>query len=1269
MRLLVISLFALLLMAPAGLANEADRSFLTRLLEDNLSDAGREVRITGFEGALSSRATIAEITIADDDGIWLELRGAVLDWTRAALLRGAIDVNELTAREIIIHRLPDTGESGFEARGPFSLPDLPVSVRIGMIAAERVELRAPLLGSPAAITLAGTMTLAGGEGTVDISANRIDEAQGSLRLQAGFANESEVLVLSLALEEGPGGIAASALNLPGRPALALGIDGAGPLENFAADISLATDGQERVAGQVELLADQQGDEETTRRFRLDISGDLTPLLAEDLRPVIGTRSRLAAEGAQHGDGRMELSGLTLQTEAMALAGELRLGPDGLPERIALQGSIAMRDGIAVVLPFTEPRALLDSAGLSLAFDASESADWHLELDINGFRNPDLQIAELSLNGIGQIASLAGEDTIDAVLDFAASGIVATDPALAEALGDSASGSISLIWNEGRPVQLPGLLVDGADYRISGEGEIVRGEYRGRIDVQLENMARYSGLAGRPLSGAVQGGFAGMVNPFTGAFDILARVQGRDLTVDQSELDSLLSGESDIQAAVRRDRQGLHMRGFTLDVQTLVLSGFGTATRDRTVLEAEMLFSDLSVLGGGWGGALLAEARFSDHNGVQTLEARANGRDLRYGQAELDRLLAGETRMAMQVHRAEEVVTIEDFGIVGESLGAMVSGQWAEGDSDLVARLRLDDLSRLRPGFGGSFETRVDLTEGPDQVRHLNIVAESNDLRTGSPYIDLIGAGTTRLDMSAALQGNRLRIDRAELRNPQGHATLSADITEERRRLDLQAQLDTLATLVPGYDGAARLSGRIDETAAGYALDLQGSGPANLDISVSGQMQPNLRADLALSGNGDLVLLNPLISPVLAQGPFRFDLRLNGPLVPASLSGRVSTSQARVVSLNAGITVENILGNLDLAGGRANVALTGDIAAGGRLRTSGSVGLGATLDSNLQITADAIRLVDPQLYEATASGMVTVSGPLIGGPLVSGALRLSEAEIRIPSTVLAGTGFIPQRIRHVSESAAARQTRARAGILQGSRESTSTRPIRLDLLLEAPNRIFVRGRGLDAELGGALRLGGTVRDVIPSGEFGLIRGRLDLLGNRFTLSEGFASLQGQFIPYIRLAATTMSDGISTTVSVEGLATEPAIRFTSAPELPDEEIVSRLIFGRDLTSLSPFQAAQLASAVATLTGRGGPGVVERLRDGFGLDDLDITTDDSGTSALRAGRYVAENVYTDISVDSQGRSEISINLDVTPSLTVRGRVDTQGRTGLGLYFERDY
>ena len=92
-------------------AQEDDRDYLTAFLEDTLSDAGRQVTVTGFEGALSSRATMASLTIADDKGVWITLNGVVLDWSRSALLRGVVDVAELSAREIVLERVPEAGES------------------------------------------------------------------------------------------------------------------------------------------------------------------------------------------------------------------------------------------------------------------------------------------------------------------------------------------------------------------------------------------------------------------------------------------------------------------------------------------------------------------------------------------------------------------------------------------------------------------------------------------------------------------------------------------------------------------------------------------------------------------------------------------------------------------------------------------------------------------------------------------------------------------------------------------------------------------------------------------------------------------------------------------------------------------------------------------------------------------------------------------------------------------------------------------------------
>jgi translocation and assembly module TamB len=131
----------------------------------------------------------------------------------------------------------------------------------------------------------------------------------------------------------------------------------------------------------------------------------------------------------------------------------------------------------------------------------------------------------------------------------------------------------------------------------------------------------------------------------------------------------------------------------------------------------------------------------------------------------------------------------------------------------------------------------------------------------------------------------------------------------------------------------------------------------------------------------------------------------------------------------------------------------------------------------------------------------------------------------------------------------------------------------------------------------------------------------------------------------------------------------VTFSSTPDLPEDEILARLVFGRGLDQISAFQALNLASAVATLSGKGGAGVIGRLRDSFGLDDLDVTTDAGGGVAVRAGTYISDNIYTDVTVGADGRSEINLNLSITPNITARGGVSSDGNTGLGVFFERDY
>ncbi|TMV44852.1 DUF490 domain-containing protein, partial [Thioclava sp. BHET1] len=149
MRFLAILLVTLLPIAAAA------QGFVASTLESSLSGPGRTVKITGFAGALSSKATMQEMTIADKNGIWLTLKGVTLCWSRAALLTGRVEVNELSADEIIVARKPLPGPASPPSAqaSSFSLPDLPVSINIGSIQAKKVEIAAPVLGQAVVVSV------------------------------------------------------------------------------------------------------------------------------------------------------------------------------------------------------------------------------------------------------------------------------------------------------------------------------------------------------------------------------------------------------------------------------------------------------------------------------------------------------------------------------------------------------------------------------------------------------------------------------------------------------------------------------------------------------------------------------------------------------------------------------------------------------------------------------------------------------------------------------------------------------------------------------------------------------------------------------------------------------------------------------------------------------------------------------------------------------------------------------------------------------------
>ncbi len=1242
-RLLVISTLAIATAGPLP-AQDDGPSYIEGLIQDALSGTSREVRVTGFSGALSSNATMERLTIADDNGVWLSLEDASLVWSRTALLRGRLEVDELTAGRVELTRVPESNPpppkpEDAEAQ-PFALPELPVSIELDVLRADQVVLGEAILGEAATLSVTGSMSLIDGAADVDMAVQRTDR-DDRLMLIAGFANATQNLKIDLDFEEAAGGLVARAAKIPDTPALGLTVTGEAPLSEFEAVIALSSEGAERLGGRVGISA-ISGDGEATNAhsFTASLDGDLRPLLTAELHPFFGDRVALQLDGSTGPDG-VVLDQLDLATGALTLSGDLALAPDGLPSRFALDGRIT-EDG-PVRLPTVSPPVMVDDVKLTARFDANEGDAWSAEFMVTGLVRGGLELDQAVIEATGQITGGASP-SISTDMTFQANGLSHTDTGLARAIGTAPEGRITLLWSDGTPVEISRLDVRSGDAVLLASGQIdglTDGfPVEGTATLRAGDLSRFATVTGRPLAGTADLNVTGNGTPLSGAFDITLNAKTEDLQTGEARLDPLLKGTSALDLAARRDETGAYIEALSLRNAAVDADISGRLNGDAGAVTLSGTLSELS----------LVEPKLS-------------------GPARIDTDATWQSDGALDIRRL--ALTALDAEITAR--GTVDTGDDrlpAEGTFSLTAR----DFSRLADLLGRPLAGAVDLdVEGSGSLRDTSVDGRiallANGLRTGLVQVDSITGGEVDLDADLAYGDGVPFLEALSLVTK--NLTASASAPTRDAPITIDSRLANLGLVAPGINGPAALSGTLaprDTRGDVVDVDLKFDGPSGVAATIIGQVQ-NLgqRLDIAIRGDAPLALANSFIAPNAITGPLSFDLQLAGPPSLSALSGQGSFRNARVSVPTANLAVTGLGGSVNLSGGQVSSDITGSLGNGGQFRVTGPVTLAAPFNANLNVALSALGLRDPSLYQTSVNGTVNVTGPLTGGARIGGTIALGRTELSVPSGGATAAGA-PEGIRHIGEPSDVRRTRARAGLIETSR-SGPTRAFPLDLTITAPSQIFVRGRGLDAELGGSLRLGGTTANVAASGFFELIRGRIDVLTKRLDLTEGLIDLRGTLDPYLRFVAQTTSNEYTISIVLEGLASEPNISFTSSPDLPQEQVLAQLLFGRDFSEMSALQAAQLVSAVATLSGKGSGGLQGRLRDELGLADFDITTTDDGATQFSAGAYISDNIYSEIVADSEGNDEINLNIDLSPSLTVKGSAGNDGNTGLGIFFERDY
>ena len=1285
---------------------------------------GGTVVLEGLSGRFPDALRLHHLEVRDAQGAWLLADDVALDWSPTRLLRRIASVERLEAARVQMPRLPTASTASpapaTESSRPFSLP---VRVAAQRIHIARAEIGPGVLGTAAVLSADGA---AGGtslqDASADLALHRLD-APGDYK--ATVRLDPARIAGTLDAAEPDGGLIANIATLPGLGPLSIkaGLDG--PRNAVATNLALT-------AGPLRAQA----------RGTLDLEGSAADLDLSASAPAMTPRpdvswQNVALQAQVRGpfttpdaSGQLRIEGLTAAGAAVQrLVADIggnagRVGLHATAEGVRLPGpDPALLTASPVVL---DADARLDDPARPVTFALTHPL---LTVKGNARTGGDISAdADVAAADLAPLAAIGGIDlhgstalrlhaaveggVTRADLDGKVSitGGLAPVPAL---LGDATLGASAQL--AGSDITLSRLEIDGKALRLSAQGskkaDALDATYRlGLSDLAalaptLTGALEADGHARGPLDAlslnTTVKGEVGAPNVPRGPVTLTAALTGlpgapagqvtAEGTLEGAPLALGLTARREPDGALhatieRADWRSLHAAG-TLslapgaklplgqvdlrmdkldDLRPFIgqpLSGSVAAQANLDPQEAR-LHAELRNAGlpGSRVGHAVLTARVADPatNPVVNAQLTAEGIDAAgvKGSAKVDvsgpqAALAVRTTAALQVSGTDAQITgaaVVDAPAKTVQLNTLQVAAKGETLRLLApARVRLADevsVDRLRLGVrdavldvAGRVSPTLDATA--------TLRAPADLLRLASP--ELAADGTIALD--ARLTGTpaqpggtvKLTASGVRLRSGPGRAIPAANLTAT-------AQL---------ADGAARIDSRLT---AGPSLQLAVAGRAPLGAGP---------LDLRATGALDLVLLDPVLTAAgrRARGRVALDATVAGTAAAPRLGGTAQLSRGEVQDFAQGVRITDIAASLRADGDTVRIASFTGRAGPGTVAASGSVGvLAPGLPVDLTITLRNARPLASDQLSADLDADLTVQGQAAGALQAAGRIGIKRAEIRIPERLPASIAVLD--VRRPGEKPPA---------------PTESSVIGLDLTINAPRAIFVRGRGLDAELGGELRVKGTSTAPQVSGGFDMRRGAISVAGTTLTFTRGKVGFDGTGVtgkidPTLDFAADSTTGSVTATLGITGYASAPKISLTSVPELPQDEVLAYLLFKRSAKELGPFQLAEIAASVASLTGVGGSASnpLERIRKGLGLDRLSVgggSNAGSGTSSaapsVEAGRYVRPGVYVGAKQGTTGsQTQATVQIDLYKGLKAQTDVGTgRGGNSVGLTYQFEY
>lgn len=1200
-----------------------------------------------------------------------------------------LDVDGSGTLDAFAARLAFKAGDGIGADGTAQLDRQGALRRLGLDLAARIEGLLPAVAAP---VFAGTTKLTGSaefgdDGAIALRGLDLEAAAARLTI-AGTLDRDRRADVTLAARNLPNAGGTTATGGAEIRRLALDAHLTGPLTGPDLDATLSAEDARLPAGRLGGLrarfkASPRG-KDLDNTTILAIDGDLaaTGLAPSDaaVARAIGDRLTLALRGTATTKGVIEVETLTAATPTQSVRYAGRLGSDELRGRLGLEaGSLAPFGGLA-------GRPLAGAVTATADLEGTPRASRYVAAIDGTVRGFSAGIPAVDGLFGGRIA-LAGGIRVEPTGGFVFDGLKLTGEAVsAEVSGPLLPDSADLAVTASLPdlhrvdarltgrAALTGRVTGGlAHPNVTAEATITDATALGRAVPRLALSADVKDATGAldgtvRLDGTVDGkparAAAHVTRPAAGGYGL----DGLDLLIGSVKANGALALDSDGLAAGRVTVDAPNLD----DLSPLLLSRASGS-----------LAADLAATRDGGGQGAVVKAR-ADRVSVYGLSLTRADADLTLVDIWRRPAVSGRVRVDEASLGGEQVSRLRLTATGAPQASDVTLTATARGfDLDAKARIVPGDRTRIEVSqLGASRDTQRLALAGPAT---LTLVPGGVELRGvafgfGAGRLTLDGEAGSRLDLRA--EARAVPLSAADIVSP--GLGLSGTLNGEARITgtpsaptgDIRARIDDLATAATrnlglpriGATATARLTGgraSLDATvSAGSAGSLRATGSVPiggagaLDVAVKGRIDAGAASAAFLAPSGRRL-----------TGQVDVDARVGGTIAAPQASGAASLAGGTFSDAGQGVELTGLRGRLvargsdvTLEGVAATTRNGGTITAAGRIRIDPEAGF----PGDIKVTGRNAELVRSSLATAVANLDIGLSGPLARDPRVAGRVDLVQVDVRVPDN-LGGSLKPLANTRHRNPT---RTTRARLALDakpkgKGGRAAPPF-DAQLDLTLNAPSQIYVRGRGLNAELGGNLRLTGTLAKPVPNGAFELRRGTFQIGSVELDFSRGRLAFTGDMTPELDFTANANAGGAAIQIAVTGPADNPAFAFTSSPDLPQDEVLSRLLFNSPSGQLSPFQALSLAQTAAQFSG--GDDAFEGARRSLGLSGLDVGLGTGGGLGVGLQRALGSRVSVGIKAGSGAASTgVGIDVRVTDQLRLQGEFGAGGSSaGIGYQYE---